>query len=40
MIREIVCGLNNMYGVEDILGIEVSSVHNVSNSATLVVNGC
>lgn len=26
VIREIVCGLNFMYGVDDILGIEVSSV--------------
>lgn len=26
VIREIVCGLNNMYGVKDILGIEVSFV--------------
>jgi 6-phosphofructokinase 1 len=26
VIREIVCGLKNMYGVEDILGIEVSFV--------------
>lgn len=24
VIREIVCGLNYMYGVDDILGIEVS----------------
>lgn len=23
VIREIVCGLNNMYGVEEILGIQV-----------------
>lgn len=26
VIREIVCGLNYMYGVDDILGIEVSDV--------------
>lgn len=26
VIREIVCGLNFMYGVDDILGIEVSYV--------------
>ena len=30
VIREIVCGLNNMYGVEDILGIEVGFVKIVS----------
>lgn len=32
VIREIVCGLSYMYGVEEILGIEVSSVYTVSSS--------
>lgn len=26
MIREVVCGLNYMYGVDDILGIEVTPI--------------
>lgn len=35
MIREIVCGLNYMYGVEDILGIEVSTFYTVADSVKL-----
>lgn len=35
VIREIVCGLNYMYGVEDILGIEVSTFYTVADSVKL-----